>query len=84
MLSAHHDTESCPKCGSDLALTRGTGRVASFNGVAVAVPATMELLRCHGCGTAYPTLDQAAELHDVVERDLIGYDASGRPVLRGT
>jgi uncharacterized protein with PIN domain len=52
----------CPRCSSDLVTTRGRGRVAIFEGVTVAVPRTMQLVRCHGCGTAYPTPEQAQGL----------------------
>jgi len=81
MLKARDNAESCEKCGSDLVLTRGPGRTALFEWVTLTVPEAMELLRCHGCGTAYPTRAQAEELLDVVERDLCGYGSNGRPVL---
>jgi hypothetical protein len=84
MLSPRDKTESCTKCSSDLVLSRGAGRIACFEGVTLAVPTAMELLRCHGCGAVYPTQEQGTELRAVIERDLIGYDGQCRPVLRGT
>ena len=78
-------TPTCSHCGSDLVVTRGAGRVALLNGFTVAVPAAMELTRCHACGRSYPTPEQAAELRAAADRDWLGdgglHDA---PVLRGT
>jgi len=59
----------CPRCDSDLVTTRGRGRTAIFEGVVVAVPRAMQLVRCHGCGTAYPTPAQADELREAMGRD---------------
>ncbi len=84
MVMKHVDTETCSRCGSDLVLSRGPWRTALFEGVTLAVPAAMELLRCHGCRSVYPTLEQVTALRAVVERDTIGYDGRGIPVLRGT
>ncbi len=84
MLIPSNDTPRCTNCNSDLVLTRGAGRVARFKGVTLRLPDAMELWRCHGCGMAYPTSTQIDELHAVAERDLIGYDGRGVPVLRGT
>lgn len=79
------DVTRCSRCGSDVVMSSGAGRTAAFEGFVVAVPVAMELARCHGCGAVYPTSEQAAELRDVAERDLIGDGGRGcRPVMRGT
>lgn len=78
-------TTACSHCGSDLVVTRGAGRVALLNGFTVAVPAAMELTRCHACGRIYPTPEQEAELRTAAESDWLGDGGrSCRPVLRGT
>lgn len=79
------DRHTCKHCGSDLVVTRGPGRVALLNGFTVAVPATMELVRCHACGRSYPTAQQAAELRTAADQDWLGDGgAHDQPVLRGT
>jgi hypothetical protein len=80
MLSTRDRTEICTKCSSDLALSRGAGRVVLFEGDTIAVPAAMELLRCHGCGCVYPTQEQAQELR-AASRDLS--EGLGRTSGRG-
>lgn len=42
----------CQRCGSDTVTTRGPGRTAIFDGVIVAVPSEMQLVRCRDCGTS--------------------------------
>jgi RNase P subunit RPR2 len=75
----------CSRCGSDVVTTRGPGRTALFDGVTVAVPPEMPLVRCHGCGTAYPDQEQATELRAIAERDWLGDGGRGfRPVVSGT
>lgn len=77
--------DQCARCGSDLAVTSGAGRTATIEGITVAVPADMSLVRCHGCSTSYPTPAQLRELREKMERDSLGDGGRGcRPVLRGT
>ena len=84
MVRTTNDTNRCTNCDHVLEIVRAPRHLARFGGVTLRVPETMGLLRCSSCGLAYPTPDQLTELHKIIERDLIGYDNRGIPVLRNT
>ncbi len=72
----------CSRCGSRLT-DGGASQVVRFEGIALRLSERSSVARCSLCHEALPTPEQRTQLHEQAERDLIGYDGSGRPVLRG-
>jgi hypothetical protein len=80
MLSA--DPNMCCCCGKG-PVSPQSGGVVWFEGHQVRVLASMQVPTCDVCRAAYPGPVTRIALLAQIENDLIGYDGSGRPVLRG-